>query len=344
MWQIIGQERAVAFLKAALKTGSPPHAWLFVGPAHVGKMTLALSLAQALNCEASDTPCGQCHSCQRIASGTHSDIQIIGLRDGTASDIGSPTEISIEQIRQLQHSASLPPFEGKCKVFIIDAAEFLSTEAANCLLKTLEEPVSKVVFILLTAVERRLLSTVISRCQRIELLPVPAGEIERALNERWGIESGRAALLARISHGCPGWAVTAISSESILQQREERLDEIVVISNGNLETRFANVAQWMNQSHQNRRAIQDRLDLWLDWWRDLLLVKAGSGTKVTNIDRLDQLTKLAENYSLAQIKDALEGIQSAGRQIRQNANLQLVLEVLMLNLPEPVKRAAGKHS
>ncbi|MBI2852198.1 MAG: DNA polymerase III subunit delta' [Chloroflexi bacterium] len=343
MWQVIGQERAVSFLKAALGKGSLAHAYLFVGPAHVGKMTLALNLAQALNCEAADAPCGHCTSCLRVASGSHADIQVLGLRDAAPGNGVSPTEIGIDHIRQLQHSASLPPFEGKYKVFIIGDAEFLSTEAANCLLKTLEEPASKVVFILLTAHEQRLLATIISRCQRLELLPLPAAEIAKALNEKWGVEPARAALLARLSHGCPGWAVSAVSDEILIQQRDERLDELLTVIGADLETRFECAARWSGQSNQNRQTVWDRLELWLDWWRDLLLVKSSSEAMVTNIDRLDLLAGLAKNYSLTQISDVIKSIQSARGQIRQNANLQLVLEVLMLNLPETVKPALRKR-
>ena len=186
MWQVIGQTRAVSLLQRSLETDSLAHAYLFVGPAHVGKMTLALNLAQALNCEKAESPCGQCAPCLKIASAKHADIQIIGLsQHGDSAETKSRVEISIDQIRQVQHSASLPPFEGRYRVFIIDGAELLSNEAANCLLKTLEEPVDKVVFILLTTNEQLLPTTVISRCQRGELLPMSATDIEEALNKSW---------------------------------------------------------------------------------------------------------------------------------------------------------------
>lgn len=153
MWKVVGQTRAVSLLQHSLERGLLAHAYLFVGPPHVGKMTLALNLAQALNCEAAAPPCGECAACQKIALVKHADVQVIGLVDGSNSvEARSRAEIGIDQIREIQHSSSLPPFEGRYKVFIIDGAELLSTEAANCLLKTLEEPVDRVMFILLSQI------------------------------------------------------------------------------------------------------------------------------------------------------------------------------------------------
>ncbi len=218
MWQIIGQSRVVSLLQRGLEKESLAHAYLLVGPPHVGKMTLALNLAQALNCEAAEPPCGECLSCQKITSAKHTDVQIIGLiTDGDSTKAKSRAEISINQIRQMQHSASLPPFEGRYKVFIIDGAEQLSSEAANCLLKTLEEPVGKVIFILLTTNDQFLPATVISRCQRLELSPPAITEVETALNSHWGIESQRAKLLARLSHSRLGWALSAALDDNLLQ-------------------------------------------------------------------------------------------------------------------------------
>ena len=344
MWSVIGQTRAVSLLQRSLESNSLAHAYLFVGLAHVGKMTLALNLAQALNCQADEPPCGECASCQKVASAKHADVEIIDLsHDEDSAETESRTRIRVEQIEQLQHSASLPPFEGRYKVFIIDGAELLSSGAANRLLKTLEEPVGKVVFILLTENERRLPATIISRCQRVELLPLATTEIEVALTSKWGIEPQKARLLAKLSHGCLGWAVGALD-DILLQQRAERLDELLNIISADSEERFAYAAQSASQFSQNRELVQEKLDLWLDWWRDLLLVKVGSNSDTTNVDRLATLIDMARGYSLAQIKAFINSIRAASGQLRQNANPQLVLEVLMLSIPEAVKYNAVKSA
>jgi len=142
MWQVVGHEETVALLDRSLRNGRLAHAYLFVGPRHVGKMRLAIELAKALNCHHEERPCGVCTQCERIEGLKHADVQVIGV-DGT-------TEIGIDQMREMQHCASLKPFEGRHRVFIIDGVEHLSREAANCLLKTLEEPPADVQLVLLS--------------------------------------------------------------------------------------------------------------------------------------------------------------------------------------------------
>ncbi len=339
MWQIVGHSRVVSLLQRSLERETLAHAYLFAGPPHVGKMTLAVNLAQVLNCEVAEPPCGECSSCQKIALAKHADVRIIGLvSNGNSAEAKLRTEISIDQIREVQSSASLPPFEGRHKVFIIDGAELLSIEAANALLKTLEEPVGKVIFILLVTNERLLPATVVSRCQRLELPPLAAAEVEAVLNSRWGVEPQKAKLLARLCHGCLGWAVSAASDDDLLQQRTERLDRLLDIISADYEARFVYAAQLAAQFSQSRRLVQEILDLWLDWWRDLLLIKTGCSDAITNIDLEAKLVDQAGAYSLAEIKAVINSIQAAGEQLGQNANPRLVLEVLMFSISRKERR------
>jgi DNA polymerase-3 subunit delta' len=341
MWQIIGQDRVVSLLQHSLESGTLAHAYLFIGPAHVGKMTLATNLAQALNCEATEKPCLECDSCQKIAAGKHADVQVIGLKRN--EDEAEAKLISIEQIKDIQHSASLPPFEGRHKVFIINGAELLSIEAANCLLKTLEEPADKVLFLLLTMNEKSLPSTVVSRCQRLEMPPLSISEAARALAEKHGIESDRARLFAGLSHGCPGWALNAVSDDSALRQRDAEIDRLLGIIKASTEERFEQAAQLAARFSQNRRAIYDVLELWLDFWRDLMLVKLGGDDMITNIDRKKELVEIAGGYLMIQMRDYMESIRAAWVQLRQNVNARLALEVLMLDMPQSEERGSVKY-
>jgi len=335
VWRIIGQARAVSLLQRSLETDSLAHAYLFTGPAHIGKMTLALNLAQALNCDSANPPCGECLSCQKTVAGKHSDLQVIVLNDEMSEE--NRAKIGVSQIEELQHLASLPPFEGRYKVFIIDGTELLSIGAANRLLKTLEEPEGNVVFILLSTNERLIPTTVVSRCQRIELSPISAKEIETALTRDQAVDTEKARLLARLSKGCPGWAVSAAIDYTLVQQHADELDKLIEVITSDVEERFTYAAQLASQFGQKRGLVYEKFNLWLTWWRDLLFIKVGANDSIVNIDRVDSLAGMAGSFSLAQIRAFMRSIQAAGEQLRQNANASLVLEVLMLDIPDGEK-------
>jgi DNA polymerase-3 subunit delta' len=140
-------------------------------------------------------------------------------------------------------------------------------------------------------------------------------------------------LLSRLSNGCLGWAVSAVRDEQLLQQRVEVLDKLLDITDAGYEQRFQYVAQLAGRFNQNRSTVREILDLWLDWWRDLLLVKVGCNDAMTNVDRSAQLVGMAAGYTLDQIRVFIDSIRAAGEHLQLNANPQLTLEVLMLSIP-----------
>jgi DNA polymerase-3 subunit delta' len=325
MWQVIGQDKILSLLDYGLKTNAIAHAYLLVGPWHVGKGTLAINLAQALNCDGSEVPCGECRSCQRIREGKHADVTPIGL--------DSRTEISIDDIRGLQRLANLPPYEGKCKVFIIDEAESLSTEAANSLLKILEEPPPRVVWLLLAADEERLLPTIISRCQRLELKPVPSERVQEVLVDSYNVDADKANLLTQLCHGRLGWAVSALANDNILEQRSQRIDKLASLLTDGLEQRFAYAQELAIQFGQDRKAGAEIVEIWLDLWRDLMLTKGGCQEAIINVDYKTVLQEQARGLSLSKIKEFLANLGLLQEAISKNVNPRLALEWLMLNFP-----------
>jgi DNA polymerase III subunit delta' len=335
MWPVAGHEQIVACLERSLKQGMLAHAYLFTGLPHVGKMTLATALAQALNCEAGSKPCGECSACLKIARGIHPDVQIVKPWSAEeAPDKKARTEIVVDQIEQLQHAANLPPYEGRCRVFIFEQAELLNTATANRLLKTLEEPLPGIVFLLITATPEALPETVVSRCQVLALRPLPVGKIAEMLRNR-GLDEAKASSLAHLAQGAPGWALAALEDENLVTARQEQMKSLVDLVSQDYEERFELAEGLAGRGSQNRAAIQATFDLWMELWRDLLLISAGAPGAITNADLGGQLCELAGGFRPGEIRTFISRLRLARRQLELNVNPRLLLEVLMLEMPRP---------
>jgi DNA polymerase-3 subunit delta' len=244
-------------------------------------------------------------------------------------DSKTRAEISIDDIRELQRSAGLPPYEGEYKIFIIDGAEYLSNEAANCLLKTLDEPPPRVLILLLAADESQLLPTVVSRCQRIGLTPVPFADIEDMLSNSAEIEKEKAKLLSRLSRGCPGWAIDTIADADYLSERAEKLTQTSSL----LSEGWGQRLLYISQLRPDRKSAEELIRFWLDWWHDLMLTKCRCQHAVTNIDQIPTLERWSLALSLFEIKDFMRSLERSLVQIAANANPRLILECLMLDMP-----------
>ncbi len=321
MWQVVGHKWAVDLLKRALAGERVAHAYLFTGPPQIGKTSLALNFAQALNCLDEEKPCGQCLACNKIAHSNHPDVQVIE---------GEGRTLKIEQMRILRHEAALSPLEGQWKVYIIRRMEQATAEAANCLLKTLEEPPAGVILVLTASESEALLPTIVSRCQVLNLRPLATETVQRALQERWGVDAERAQLLARLSGGRLGWAVAVSLDSAILPRREKHLDEMMeLMGQGRVER-----LEYAQQLSHNPEAAPELLHLWLSWWRDLLLKASGSSAGMMNADRENTLREQAQRFSLDQVRNFVQALRTAVWQLEHNANTRLTLEVLMLSLPD----------
>ncbi len=336
MWQTAGQDLIIKIIRDSIKLRSLAHAYLFVGPAHVGKMTLALDLARALNCHSGIPPCSSCHTCQRIGEGKYPDVIVIDKNVGREpKDRKKATEISIDTIREMmQRGSNLPPYEGKYKVFIIEDADLMSEEAANCLLKTLEEPPHYILIILLTTEEHKLLPTVLSRCQRFELKPVSIPEIEERLSSREGIPAEKIKLLAKLSGGCLGWALNALDDDGYLMNRKDRLSEFISLIGQNWGERLS----YVQQLPSDRNSAEEILKLWILWCRDVLLIKYNCDGAVVNIDCVEDLKAWANMLTVPEIKEFIDCLNMSTINLNRNMNLHLLFEVIMLDMPRKEKR------
>lgn len=332
MLQVHGHAGAVRMLESALRGDRLHHAYLFAGPAHVGKTTLAMQVAQAVNCLGpGEPPCGECRGCLRVVSGAHSDVSILAV-DPEATE-GPRTLIGIDAVRDVIASAHLRPYEGRTRVYLIQGAERLSQEAANALLKVLEEPPPDVLMLLLTENEERVLPTVRSRCQTIQLNPMPVGEVAALLREERGVPEDQAIAIARLSHGCLGWAIKAVEDAAVLATVHQRLERIADAVDGGLEARFAYADDLARRFQRDRAAGREELFQWLRWVRDMLLMQQGQGTEITNLAWRETIERQAKATSTAQTVGWLRLIGDTLEALERNANPRLALEVLMLGAP-----------
>src|SRR5574340_671842 len=205
-WNIVGHEHAINTLRRALLAQRVRHAYLFTGPEHIGKTLLAQRFAQTLLCAggedpniAPQNPCNTCLSCRKVMHGNHPDVHYIRRPPDKQF-------ILIEQVRALQADAARKTMEGRRSVFIIDGMQDMNVQAANCLLKTLEEPEPDVVLLLTVTDPGLLLPTILSRVQQIPMHLLTSTQIKSALEERWRVAPDEATLIAALAAGRMGWA------------------------------------------------------------------------------------------------------------------------------------------
>lgn len=316
MWRVVGHPGAVRLLDRSLSEGRLAHAYLFTGPPHVGKTTLATDLIAAVNCDGPEPPCGECAQCRHVRDGRHADL----LHLGVAEEEGRKA-IGIDAVRDAAHQANLNPFEGRYRAFLIEGAEHLTDEAANALLKLLEEPPARLLLVLLSATPDGVLATVRSRCQRIDLRPLSTAAVAEALTTRWEVPEERADELASLSAGRLGWAVRAWEDPGILETRDRRLERLTAAAEGGIEERFAYAAELANLLPQQRTAVRETLDLWAEWWLDRL--EAGIGGEPSG-----------DGPSRGVLLQAVREVLRTQDLLDRNVNPRLALEALMLALPQ----------
>lgn len=322
MWRFVGHSSPVRLLAHSIQEDRLAHAYLVTGPPHVGKTTLALDLAAAVNCEGASPPCGDCSQCLHVWGSRHADIQLLGVVEEDGHKL-----IRIEEIHDALHQAHLNPFEGRSRVIIIESAEHLSDVSANALLKLLEEPPPHLLLLLLTASPDLILPTIHSRCQRIDLHPLSTEQVAEALTARWEVPNEDAFALANLSNGCIGWAAEAWVDPSILETRDRRLERLTTTVSAGMEERFAYAAEIAGLLPQQRTAVRETLDLWAKWWRDLLITKASTGEDVDTESFTTEPTTGALLAAVAQILRTQE-------LLNMNINPRLAMEALMLSLPQ----------
>jgi DNA polymerase III subunit delta' len=332
---IVGQPRAVETLRAAAVAGKVHHGYLFEGPDGVGKATTARALASALNCTGGDPDgCGRCDACYKIDAGLHPDVIAFDM---------TPKGLT-ERVRDLIGAVGFRPHEGRARVVIFDPANGLSPEldraqAANVLLKTLEEPPAGTHFVLVTAEPRRLPLTVRSRCQRVRFQPLDDAAIERVLTRGHGASAGAAREAAALAGGSLGRALAELDAaeDAPMRAAREDVERLVAAARKGDPRALFDAASEVGADREQAEAACALLWVVL---RDALLVRERLANGRVTAPRADFAGGLVGDRPAAALLAALAGAREAMESLRGNVAPALVLEHLMIGLQTP-RRAEG---
>jgi DNA polymerase-3 subunit delta' len=295
-----------------------------------------LRFAQALNCPtppAPGIPCGECRDCRQIAAVQHADLSVI---EPMIKDPGNPKElipapngeIRISQIRELQKTINLKPYQSRHRVIVFLRFHQASLEACNALLKTLEEAPSYAVLILTVDNPEQLLPTIVSRCEVLRLRPLRMEEVQRALVSR-GAESSQAKLFAHLSGGRFGYALQLLEDRSLLESREERLNDLQGLISASRLEKFV----YADKLARDRESMRQVVLIWLSYWRDVMLRSARAETPLVNVDRNVEIEDLAGRLDLPAARRVVSGLEYVLEKMDKNVNSRLLAEVLLLDLP-----------
>jgi DNA polymerase-3 subunit delta' len=324
-WNIIGHKWAVDLLRNSLISRRIRHAYLFTGPQGIGRRTLASRYAQAINClheTTTEKPCGECRSCRLFESMQHPDLSIV-----KSEVIGGV--LKIDQIRKLHHNLSLTPYEAKFRIALILRFEEANQNAANALLKTLEEPPPQVLMLLTAQEPETLLPTILSRCELIRLRPLPINTLAIGLQERFGIPYERATTLAHIAEGRPGSALHYHHNPDLMNKRENWLNDLLSLISAKRVDRF----KYADDVSKDKEILEQLLGVWSSFWRDILMTTVESNVFLSNIDFKDNIYTIASKVEHTSAVKMVNTINRTQKLIHQNVNTKMAMEILLLDLP-----------
>lgn len=303
-----------------LKSGRIPHALMFTGIDGVGKRTAALNLAMACNCQNSEDSsgysCGHCSACVRIADGSHPDVTMIYPEGGV---------IKIAAIRELGRVFSMKPFEGRMRVGILVDSHLMNLSAGNALLKILEEPPEKTLFVLTARQNSDSLPTIASRCQNVRFNPVSSSILSHALIKRHRFGEDEASIIAAMSGGSFSRAISM--KKTWISRRNWITDELMRLK----ESPFHLILALSEKLAKNRDILFEALEIMLSWFRDIT-VFISEPAKVINRDRLEAIREVSEKYTFENLIHSMNAIRAAQKNIEAKANARLAMDNLLFLL------------
>jgi DNA polymerase-3 subunit delta' len=325
--EIIGHTRQIRILQSALKAGKLPHAYLFEGQDGVGKRKVALALAQAVQCERhGEDACGKCLPCQKVEDYIHPDVWWLAPEKNS---------IRIDVIRELQKDMSFEALEGNHRVVIIDEAEKMLHNAANAMLKILEEPPSATTMVLITPTPQQLLPTIVSRCQRLAFGPLTKEMARKVIAKHMEDDQRVVNLLASLSGGSPGRAM-AFGRELFLDERPRFIEWVGRCSLDRVQDIFQlseKLDKKSEKSDTKREEILFYLEILRGWYRDVAVYHVTQNSEqLVNADLVAGIQKASEQIPLRLAISRFETIGETLRDLERNANVRLALDTMLLKL------------
>ena len=322
---IIGHNQIVEHLKNAIRMEKISHAYILNGESNAGKMMLAEAFATALQCESGNAePCMNCRSCHQAAEHNQPDIIYVSHE--------KPNIISVDDIRhQLNNDIVIKPYSSKYKIYIVDEAEKMNTQAQNALLKTIEEPPAYGIILLLTTNADAFLPTILSRCITLNLKSVNEDLIKEHLMKKYQIPDYQADVCAAFAQGNVGKAIQLASSEEFNELKSSALS--IVKKMDDLDLYELN--DCLKQINEFKPKIQEYFDLLTLWFRDVLYMKATND--VNNLifkDEVYDIKKQAAKRSYSGIENILQALEQSRVRLNANVNFDLVIELLLLTIKE----------
>ena len=322
---IIGHEEIIRHLKNAMQTGKVSHSYIFTGGAGSGKKLLATTFAMTLQCEAGGTePCQKCESCKKAIGKNHPDIIMVNHE--------KPGTITIDEIReQVIHDVAVKPYYSPHKIYIIPDADLMTPQAQNALLKTIEEPPEYAVIMLLTQNVDALLPTIQSRCVRLDLKVVDDSLVKKYLMEHLHVPDYQAEIDASFAQGSIGRAREAATSEEFSNMTQNAL-KLLKYAN---KMEVYELADEIKKLSEEKHNINDYLDIFQFWFRDVLMFKATQ--EVDNLvfkQEINFIREQAKQRSYENLEKILDSIQKTKVRLKANVNFDLAFELLFLTIRE----------
>ncbi len=322
---IIGHEQIIGHLQNAIASDKVSHAYILNGPDQSGKLMLAEAFATALQCEKKGAEgCMECHSCKQALS--HNQPDIIYVRHE------KPNTIAVDDIReQINQDIVVKPYSSPYKIYIVDEAEKMNPSAQNALLKTIEEPPLYAVILLLTTKADSFLPTVLSRCIRLNIKPVPDEKIRDFLMKNYQIPDYQAEISVAFAQGNVGKAIQLAASDNF----KELKDSAVQLMKRVKDIEIYEMGEAVKQISNFKLSINDYFDIMMIWYRDVLMYKATIDiNSLIFKEQVYEIKKQASNSSYHGIQKILEALEKAKIRLNANVNFDLVIELLLLTIKE----------